>query len=111
MSTDGLNGEETVLVTLEDVKAHDSSLPVQFTIGLAAGLPQWDMFLMFTTCGVMGALVTHYANAAGPVLFGANYVSVKTWWSIGLFYTLLSYVVFTIIGIPWWSMLGIFSSL
>lgn len=27
MSTDGLNGEETVLVTLEDVKAHDSSLP------------------------------------------------------------------------------------
>lgn len=88
-----------------------SVLPVQFTIGLAAGLPQWDMFLMFTTCGVMGALVTHYANAAGPVLFGANYVSVKTWWSIGLFYTLLSYVVFTIIGIPWWSMLGIFSSL
>ena len=54
-----------------------SVLPVQFTIGLAAGLPQWDMFLMFTTCGVMGALVTHYANAAGPVLFGANYVSVK----------------------------------
>ena len=88
-----------------------SVLPVQFTIGLAAGLPQWDMFLMFTTCGVMGALVTHYANAAGPVLFGANYVSVKTWWSIGLFYTLLSYVVFTVIGIPWWSMLGIFSSL
>ena len=27
MSTDGLNGEETVLVTSEDVKAHDSSLP------------------------------------------------------------------------------------
>lgn len=88
-----------------------SVLPVQFTIGLAAGLPAWDMFLVFTTCGVMGALVTHYANAAGPVLFGANYVSVKVWWSIGLFYTLLSYVVFAIIGVPYWTMLGIFSSL
>jgi DASS family divalent anion:Na+ symporter len=88
-----------------------SVLPVQFTIGLAAGLAPWDMFLVFTTCGVMGALVTHYANAAGPVLFGAGYVSVKVWWTIGLFYTLLSYVVFALIGIPYWSMLGIFTAL
>ncbi len=88
-----------------------SVLPVQFTIGLAAGLPQWDMFLVFTTCGVMGALVTHYANAAGPVLFGSNYVPLKTWWSIGLFYTLLSYVVFALIGVPYWMAIGIFSSI
>ena len=55
-----------------------SVLPVQFTIGLAAGLPAWDMFLVFLMCGVMGAILTHYANAAGPVLFGGGYVSVKT---------------------------------
>lgn len=88
-----------------------SVIPVQYTIGLAAGLPPWDMFLLFTTCGVMGALVTHYANAAGPVLFGGGYVSVKVWWTIGLFYTLFSYVIFGVIGVPWWKMLGLFQSL
>ena len=88
-----------------------SVLPVQFTIGLAAGLPAWDMFLVFLMCGVMGAILTHYANAAGPVLFGGGYVSVKTWWLIGLFFTLLSYIIFALVGVPYWSMLGLFTSL
>lgn len=88
-----------------------SVLPVQFTIGLAAGLPAWDMFLVFLMCGVMGAILTHYANAAGPVLFGGGYVSVKTWWLIGLFFTLLSYIIFGLVGVPYWSMLGLFTSL
>ena len=86
-------------------------LPVQFTIGLAAGLPKWDMFLMFLMCGVMGALLTHYANAAGPALYGAGYVSVQRWCAIGLFFTLLSYVIFAIIGVPYWVALGLFTSL
>lgn len=61
--------------------------------------------------GVMGAILTHYANAAGPVLFGGGYVSVKTWWLIGLFFTLLSYIIFGLVGVPYWSMLGLFTSL
>lgn len=71
----------------------------------------WDMFLVFLMCGVMGAILTHYANAAGPVLFGGGYVSVKTWWLIGLFFTLLSYIIFALVGVPYWSMLGLFTSL
>lgn len=88
-----------------------SVLPVQFTIGLAAGLPKWDMFLMFLMCGVMGALLTHYANAAGPALYGSGYVSVQRWCAIGLFFTLLSYAIFAIIGVPYWVALGLFTSL
>ena len=88
-----------------------SVLPVQFTIGLAAGLPAWDMFLVFLMCGVMGALLTHYANAAGPALFGPGYVSVQRWCGIGLFFTLMSYVIFAIVGVPYWVALGLFSSL
>ncbi|MCF0253257.1 MAG: DASS family sodium-coupled anion symporter [Duodenibacillus sp.] len=88
-----------------------SVIPVQFTIGLAAGLPKWDMFLVFLMCGVMGAILTHYANAAGPVLFGRGYVSVKRWWMLGLFFTLVSYVIFAVIGVPYWSAIGLFTSL
>ena len=69
------------------------------------------MFLVFLMCGVMGAILTHYANAAGPVLYGGGYVSVKQWWLIGLFFTLLSYVIFALVGVPYWSMLGLFTSL
>lgn len=88
-----------------------SVIPVQYTIGLAAGLPKWDMFLAFLTCGVMGAIVTHYANAAGPVLFGAGYVKLRRWWATGLAVTLLAYVLFALIGVPYWMMLGRFTSL
>lgn len=88
-----------------------SVIPVQYTIGLAAGLPKMDMFLVFVMCGVMGAYVTHYANAAGPVLFGAGYVPLKKWWATGLFMTLVSYVIFALIGVPYWKILGLFSSL
>ena len=59
----------------------------------------------------MGALLTHYANAAGPALYGAGYVSVQRWCAIGLFFTLLSYVIFAIIGVPYWVALGLFTSL
>ena len=88
-----------------------SVIPVQYTIGLAAGLLKMDMFLVFVMCGVMGAYVTHYANAAGPVLFGAGYVPLKKWWATGLFMTLVSYVIFALIGVPYWKILGLFSSL
>ena len=86
-----------------------SVVPVQYAIGLAAGLPHWEMFLVFVNVGVMGALVTHYANAAGPVLFGQGYVPMKRWWANGLFFTLVGYAVYAIIGIPWWAWLGLLS--
>ena len=67
-----------------------SVVPVQYAIGLAAGLPHW-------------------ANAAGPVLFGQGYVPMKRWWANGLFFTLVGYAVYAIIGIPWWAWLGLLS--
>lgn len=88
-----------------------SVIPIQFTIGLAAGLPAWDMFLVFLMCGVMGAILTHYANAAGPALYGGGYVPVQTWCLLGLIFVLISYVIFAVIGVPYWTAIGLFSSL
>lgn len=88
-----------------------SVLPVQFTIGLAAGLPKWDMFLVFLMCGVMGAILTHYANAAGPALFGGRYVPVGVWCGLGLLFTCIAYVIFAVIGVPYWIAIGLFTSL
>lgn len=88
-----------------------SVIPIQFTIGLAAGLPKWDMFLVFLMCGVMGAILTHYANAAGPALYGGGYVPVKTWCGLGLLFVLISYVIFAVVGVPYWMAIGLFTSL
>ncbi len=88
-----------------------SVIPIQFTIGLAAGLPAYDMFLVFLMCGVMGAILTHYANAAGPALYGAGYENVQVWLKLGIIFVAISYVIFAVIGVPYWMALGIFTSL
>lgn len=88
-----------------------SIIPIQFTIGLAAGLPKWDMFLAFLMCGVMGAILTPYANAAGPVLYGAGYGKLQDWFKLGIIFVAISYVLFAVIGVPYWVAIGRFTSL
>jgi len=42
---------------------------------------------------VMGSIVmiplTHYSGAAGPILFGAGYVTQADWWRLGFILTTL----------------------
>ncbi len=84
-----------------------SMIPVFFTIGLTADVPLTPLILSMAFSLSYASLLTHYGSAPGPVLFGAGYVSQKTWWSIGTFLMLIHLLVNTVIAFPYWMFLGL----
>ncbi len=82
-------------------------VPVLFTVGTVAHLPAAPFFFLtaFATC--YGGMTTHYGGALGPVLFGDGYVDQRTWWIIGGVNALSSFVVNMVVGLVWWSIIGL----
>ena len=54
------------------------------------------------------AVVTHYGNGPAPILFGAGYVSLGTWWKAGLLMSLVYLSIWLTIGTVWMDWLGYF---
>lgn len=60
--------------------------------------------LAFTANICLG--LTHYSAACGGLYFGAGYVPLKTWWSLGLLFSVIQLLVWIGIGSVWWKLLG-----
>jgi len=61
--------------------------------------------LSFST-NLFGA-ITHYASAQGAIYYGAGFIDLKTWWRLGLSMALITYSIWIIVGIPWWTVIGL----
>ncbi|MDR3590694.1 MAG: DASS family sodium-coupled anion symporter [Negativicutes bacterium] len=84
-----------------------SFIPVLFSLGMVANVPLLALTYMMGASAAYSALLTHYGNAAAPVLFGTGYVDQKTWWMVGTAVTVLCAVVYMTIGLPYWKWLGL----
>jgi DASS family divalent anion:Na+ symporter len=82
-------------------------MPVLFSLALAAQLPLYPTIFLVAFATNYGAAVTHYGGALGPVLFGAGYVSQRTWWTMGAILAAMSFVIHMVIGLPYWKWLGL----
>lgn len=82
-------------------------VPVIFTIGHVANLPGIPLLLLVAASAQIASLLTHYGNAVGPLLFGAGYVSQKRWWMTGHIIAYYSMVVYFVVGLIWWKVLGL----
>jgi DASS family divalent anion:Na+ symporter len=78
-----------------------SLIPVFFTIGLLAKAPLLPMVMLLGVSSAFGSQLTHYGNAVGPVLFGADYVDQGTWWKVGTVMVLVNCVIYMGIGLPY----------
>ncbi len=83
-------------------------MPVFLAVGAASGAPAAGLLYLLLFSNSYGGMVTHYGGAAGPILFGAGYNDVKSWWIVGLVLALLSYAVHMTIGVAWLKMLGLY---
>ncbi len=53
-----------------------------------------------------GGLVTHYGASPGPIIYSAGYNNLKDWWTAGAILAVLSWILLFVVGIPWWTFIG-----
>lgn len=82
-------------------------VPVVFTLGQVFNLPPIPLLLLVAASAQLASLLTHYGNAVGPLLFGAGYVAQGRWWLTGHVIAFYSMFVYFVIGLLWWSILGL----
>nr|WP_314266931.1 anion permease [uncultured Moellerella sp.] len=80
-------------------------VPVFATVGMVAGAPPMLLALGLLFSNAYGGSLTHYGGAAAPIVFGAGYNDIRSWWIIGGVIAFLSLLVHMTIGLGWWELL------
>ncbi len=75
-------------------------------IMLSAGVPPLGGALMLAYMSNICAVVTHYGNGPAPILYGAGYILLLTWWKAGLMMSVVYLLVWLGLGSAWMSWLG-----
>ncbi|MFE8102572.1 anion permease [Brenneria goodwinii] len=82
-------------------------LPVLLTVGKVAGADPMALALVLAATNSYGGALTHYGGGAAPIIFGAGYSDVKTWWSSGAVVAFVCFIVTMTVGYGWWQLLGL----
>lgn len=89
------------------ITAHITSLYSAFAVvAIAAGAPIGITVLILAYFSSLCAGITHYGTGCAPVYFGANYVTLKDWWRLGGFLSLINILIWGIVGSIWWKIIG-----
>jgi DASS family divalent anion:Na+ symporter len=89
--------------------AHTTALFVPFLkVAVAANVPPYLAALVFAFFSSLCASLTHYGGGPAPVYWGAGYLSIKQWWTVGFAASLMFVIVWLGIGPFWWKALGLF---
>lgn len=75
---------------------------------ITAGAPALLTALVFGYCSTLFSSMTHYGTAAAPLVFSQGYMSLKTWWRIGLIFSIFNLCIWGGIGSVWWKIVGIY---
>ncbi len=90
------------------ITAHVTAMFVPFLIViLAAGAPAYLAVLSLAYFSNLGASLTHYGTTPAPIYFGAGYTSQRSWWTLGLITSLVTILIWSVIGFTWWKILGL----
>ncbi len=77
-----------------------------YAAGLAIGAPPMLYALMLAAAGNIMMSLTHYATGTAPIIFGSGYASIKEWWKAGFVMSVVSVIMFGVVGGIWWKILG-----
>ncbi len=88
--------------------AHITSMLAAFlTVGIALGAPPYLLALSLSFCSSLFACLTHYGTGCAPILFGSEYVNLKTWWKMGFIISIFFLLIWVGVGSLWWKALGL----
>ncbi|HCA59885.1 MAG TPA: anion permease, partial [Blastocatellia bacterium] len=89
------------------ITAHVLAMFVPFVaVTLTAGAPAGLAVLLLAYFSNLNAGLTHYGTTPAPIYFGTGYVSLQTWWKIGLAASVVNIVIWGTVGVAWWKLLG-----
>lgn len=87
--------------------AHVTSMYAAFlSVGIALETPPYLIALSLAYCSSLFSCTTHYGTGCAPILFGSEYVNLKTWWTMGALMSIFFLFVWVFIGAGWWKLLG-----
>jgi DASS family divalent anion:Na+ symporter len=90
------------------ITAHVTAMFVPFLIViLAAGTPVHLAVLSLAYFSNLGASLTHYGTTPAPIYFGAGYTTQRTWWTLGLITSVVTILIWSVVGFAWWKILGL----
>ncbi len=82
--------------------------PAFLTVLIAIQTPPLVAALILGFLSNLFGCLTHYGSGPAPILFGAGYVKVNTWWKIGFMMSLVYLFIWVVIGGAWWKLLGLY---
>ena len=89
------------------ITAHVTAMFIPFlAVTVAIGAPAGLTVLILTYFANLSAGLTHYGTTPAPVYFGTGYVTQKRWWTVGLIASVLNILIWSIVGMGWWKVLG-----
>lgn len=81
--------------------------PPFLAVLLAKGAPIGLVAYAFATFVNLSAGLTNYGTTPTPMYFAMDYISMKDWWKIGFFMSIVNILIWGTIGFAWWKFLGI----
>jgi DASS family divalent anion:Na+ symporter len=89
------------------ITAHATAMFVPFLVVLTVvGAPPLLSVLFLAYLSNLSASLTHYGTTTAPIYFGANYVTQKEWWRLGLIVSVVTISIWSVAGLGWWKLLG-----
>lgn len=89
--------------------AHISAMYTAFlTVAVSLGTPKlFAAYALAFLSNLMGG-ITHYGIGSAPPFFGAGYVPIGTWWTLGGIVSVANIVIWMGLGSIWWKAIGLF---
>jgi len=89
------------------ITAHATAMYIPFLVVIiAAGAPPHLAVLSLAYLSNLSASLTHYGTTPAPIYFGAGYVKQRTWWKAGLLTSIPNILIWAVLGLLWWKILG-----
>jgi len=88
--------------------AHVGAMYAGFlSVAVAVGTPPLLAALVLGFFSNLFSSLTHYGSGPAPILFGAGYVELPTWCTMGAIASVINIVIWLGIGGLWWKIIGL----